>query len=595
MDAIREADKQEYLNYLHKAERKHDKTKVVDKDFVYQPFSSEEMDRSVIALKKLFGGKNLDIIKQIQTSASARKKLDEMTEGSKSIGEVCAAMLKNDTLSMEQTFGKPNDACQAFFQKIVNLPVFGVAVGLVICTNVITIGLSVDAKINDPDNLDTYAAIETGFTIFFVVEMFLRLNAFRFRFFRDGWSNLDLFIVIMACLDNFIITPMLEKDHEQALLLNMTESSGSSGLAASLSTLSLLRLLRLTRIVVSVRLFGIFEPLNVLLKGLYASLRSVVWVMFLQVFVLFLFGTAFTILIARDPRFDATSVPVGEFVNQDDPFCEAGADGGLHCEVFEWFGTIPKSMFTLFQCMTFDGWSEIARGTNKVMPEMMVLYVMFLVSSGFALFSLLTGVLVDHVNLASQDARKQTEGKQLYLPHIYKVMKLIDKDGTGSITFSEMEAAMEEPAFQRFLEIFGVGRDNVDDLFKYFDFDNDGVVQYWEFIQEFMAVGQQATRGDLFRMRAAVCRALADRTSSQTTSLQATTESVLHNLVDQRLASMNNDLARILMSVSELRQRRGAPPPMSQGPLSPRGQQNRAGFQHAMENVTDVTTYTRHY
>jgi len=55
-------------------------------------------------------------------------------------------------------------------------------------------------------------------------------------------------------------------------------AGAEAGLVASLSTLSLLRLLRLTRIVVSVRLFGIFEPLNVLLKGLYNSVKSVIWV-----------------------------------------------------------------------------------------------------------------------------------------------------------------------------------------------------------------------------------------------------------------------------------------------------------------------------
>ena len=78
---------------------------------------------------------------------------------------------------------------------------------------------------------------------------------------------------------------------------------------------------------------------------------------------------------------------------------------------------------------------------------MMILYVMFLVSSGFALFSLLTGVLVDHVNLASQSARAQSEAKTQYLPHVYKVMKLIDTDGTGSITFPELQEAMKNPGF----------------------------------------------------------------------------------------------------------------------------------------------------
>ena len=67
------------------------------------------------------------------------------------------------------------------------LPLFGLAVGLVIVLNVIVIGISVDAKVNDPENLETYKLIETGFTIFFVVEMFIRLSAFRLRFFLDGW------------------------------------------------------------------------------------------------------------------------------------------------------------------------------------------------------------------------------------------------------------------------------------------------------------------------------------------------------------------------------------------------------------------------
>lgn len=58
------------------------------------------------------------------------------------------------------------------------------------------------------------------------------------------------------------------------------------------------------------------------------------------------------------------------------------------------FGSLGWSMFTLFQCMTFDSWASIARPIIYKMPEAVVFFLLFLGISGIVLFNLMTAIVV---------------------------------------------------------------------------------------------------------------------------------------------------------------------------------------------------------
>merc|ERR1711904_563832 len=63
--------------------------------------------------------------------------------------------------------------------------------------------------------------------------------------------------------------------------------------------------------------------------------------------------------------------------------------------VTHWFGTIGRSMFTLFLIMTLDGWNQICMVTMKQQPLVVVFFVFYIFLASYAVASLITGVISD--------------------------------------------------------------------------------------------------------------------------------------------------------------------------------------------------------
>ena len=62
----------------------------------------------------------------------------------------------------------------------------------------------------------------------------------------------------------------------------------------------------------------------------------------------------------------------------------------------EWFGSIGKSMYSLFQIMTLESWSMgIVRPVMEVHPYAWVFFVPFILVTSFAIINLFIGVIVD--------------------------------------------------------------------------------------------------------------------------------------------------------------------------------------------------------
>jgi voltage-gated sodium channel len=75
----------------------------------------------------------------------------------------------------------------------------------------------------------------------------------------------------------------------------------------------------------------------------------------------------------------------------------------------EWFGTISRSLYTLFQIMTLESWSMgIVRPVMEVYPLSWLLFVPFILCTAFTVLNLFIGVIVsamqqEHDQLAEAD------------------------------------------------------------------------------------------------------------------------------------------------------------------------------------------------
>ena len=72
----------------------------------------------------------------------------------------------------------------------------------------------------------------------------------------------------------------------------------------------------------------------------------------------------------------------------------------------EWFGTLGRSLYSLFQIMTLESWSMgIVRPVMEVYPYAWVFFVPFILVTTFAVVNLLVGLIVNSM----QDAHNEEE------------------------------------------------------------------------------------------------------------------------------------------------------------------------------------------
>lgn len=88
----------------------------------------------------------------------------------------------------------------------------------------------------------------------------------------------------------------------------------------------------------------------------------------------------------------------------------------------ETFGNIGLTLYTLFQVMTGDGWSDsIARPIMEVFPYAWIFFITFILISTFVVLNLFIAVIVDASNdEAEEAARKERQALRTHLEDLRK-------------------------------------------------------------------------------------------------------------------------------------------------------------------------------
>lgn len=165
----------------------------------------------------------------------------------------------------------------------------------------------------------------------FVIELVLRIAAYRFRFFLDSWNLFDFVIVAVA-----LIVP-----------------TGPFQVVRSL------RILRAIRLVSSV------PSLRRVVEGLLGAVPGIASVMFLLLLVLYIAAVMATVL-----------------------FRDVAPEN---------FGHLGLSLFSLFQIMTLEGWSDIAQNVMAQYRYAWVFFIGYILVATFLVLNLVIGVVVSSI------------------------------------------------------------------------------------------------------------------------------------------------------------------------------------------------------
>lgn len=331
---------------------------------------------------------------------------------------------------------------------------FNVWVTFTVVLNAFLIGLEQEFSDHDTGigKRFLWYMIELLFAFMFLGEMIARIASLQISFFTDFWNLADLVIVIGAVIDALVFAP--------------------ANINGKLRLLTTLRILRCVRLVRLVRMFPVFRELWLLVGGLVNSVKALAWVCLILFLVMYSCGVVVTTLIGQNPE-----------VYDNGP----SYDG----EVWpykEYFGSVFKSMFTLFQVMTLDGWvDDVVRHIIFFQPLLAILFMVFVVLSAFGLMNVVIGVIVENTLAAASVAdqaveKEQAASRRKALDQLQVLLELSDSSRRGEISLREIQAAAQSRIVQMQFEALEVSQTEIETLFELLDYERKGKVNLKRFI-----------------------------------------------------------------------------------------------------------------
>lgn len=244
---------------------------------------------------------------------------------------------------------------------------FNFAIGMVIISNAIVIGLETDY------GRGPFTILEHVFNTIFVCEMLTRISQIGFEYFTTPSYLFDCSLVISGTLDLWIL-PAVTGNHEK------------NGVGYQFSVMRLLRILRLLRVLRVVRLFRMFGQLLLMIKALGKAFQVVLLLSILVAIMIYALGIVCTQLIGH----------------------KSSKWGDKAEDIEAWFGTIMRSMATLFFVMFGSGWDPLLMLLSEVYPTGLILafFAGYMIVN-VALLALIVGLISESLIIAQQEFKSR--------------------------------------------------------------------------------------------------------------------------------------------------------------------------------------------
>eukprot|EP00746_Dinoflagellata_sp_MGD_P018096 gnl/MRDRNA2_/MRDRNA2_141939_c0_seq1.p1 gnl/MRDRNA2_/MRDRNA2_141939_c0~~gnl/MRDRNA2_/MRDRNA2_141939_c0_seq1.p1 ORF type:complete len:600 (+),score=114.82 gnl/MRDRNA2_/MRDRNA2_141939_c0_seq1:71-1870(+) len=360
---------------------------------------------------------------------------------------------------------------------------FQIAIGVVISVNAVTIGVETD-KMASGEEWSIYP-LEVAFTIIYSMEIFLKLFAYGCAIFKDIGFWFDLLLVLLAITDTFVLSAI--------------------DVSSQLSSFMMLRMLRLFKLGRILRLFKLCREIWLLMSSIIDSMRLLVWSGILLTLLLYLFGIF-------------TTQVIGARLRTDDVWPDEEDRWYLYLR----FGSIDRSMYTLFECMVGGDLMETARIVQKGLSWMWVFFVLYTCIALIAILNVIVAIIVENTmkkTLAENegDKRKEMELRREALRmDLINVFQAADTSGDGMLSRDEWLAVLEAPDIMSHLKHLELNKDQCIHIFDALDIDQNHQLDAMEFLEGVMQ-GVHATRvydimslhGDLYEARHSIEKELA--------------------------------------------------------------------------------------
>jgi len=275
------------------------------------------------------------------------------------------------------------------------------------------------------------------------------------------WNLLDVFFVAAGFLEILLDEGAFEVNYLRAL-----------------------RLLRLLRTTTLLRSEPIFSRLRLMLLALGGCLQSLLWVVLLLVFSMYLFAVV--------------------FLNTATSYVRSAPEADEDFETMTtFFGSMHMTLLTLgMSVLGGVSWWEVERTFLKVSPFCAVMLLLYVTIVVLALLNIVTGVFVnDSIEFAQNDhdIRTTTEiqHKRDMVLGLKRMFEEIDQDESGTITLEEFKSALEREEVMVLLSALGLDVWDAIGVFNLIDIDRNEVLEIEEFVMGCQCFRGMATALDL--------------------------------------------------------------------------------------------------
>lgn len=215
-----------------------------------------------------------------------------------------------------------------------------------IMLNALTLGLQADLQTGGWTLV--WFILENIFTTIFAAEMVIKIYFLQMGYFWNAkprrpqyWNLLDFVIALLAIVDCWILTYQANAD------------------APAIRVMQLLRIIRIAK------LLRLRQELVAIIEGLFSSLQCMVWIGFLLLIVIYGFS-----IVCRNVMGNLTNSDFEDMINNE-----------------MYFGSLPRTMLTLFNICLIDSWGAIIWPQMLYNPWMVIPLVVFMSVTCFGLMN----------------------------------------------------------------------------------------------------------------------------------------------------------------------------------------------------------------
>jgi len=247
-----------------------------------------------------------------------------------------------------------------------------------------------------------------------------------------------------------------------------------------------------------VRLFRIFHGLSILAKAFSLGFANVCWVGLLVVIPYYVCAVFLTRLLGHNAE------------QWGDEACDL---------VRGWFGSIGRSMYTLFMIMTLANWDTVCSVTMTEYPSIFLFFMVYIIFSSYTVISMITGVICEALVCTTENDEAHmiselAQGREAFKDSLRKIFSELDVDQSGMVTRAEIEQViLSDKHVSDRLESLRIGNLSKDELMGICDCihkahagapsgpDDEQGIPIEDFVHGMMSVRGQASAKQTFFLR----------------------------------------------------------------------------------------------